>query len=54
MRNDTTYTTNNQESTKGGYPLGITKHYFEIMEEESGKDYSWIKPLTQPVSQAML
>lgn len=36
------------------YPLGISKHYFEEMEERSGKDYRWIKPLTQPVSQLML
>jgi hypothetical protein len=37
-----------------GYPLGITRHYFEEMEERSGKDYSWIKPLTQPVSDLMM
>lgn len=36
------------------YPLGISKHYFEFLEEQSGKDYGWIKPLKKPVSQLML
>ncbi len=36
------------------YPMGITKHYFETMEEQSGKDYRWIKPLKKPVSQLMM
>merc|ERR1719464_601810 len=26
------------------YTLGIPRHYFEQMEERSGKDYRWIKP----------
>jgi hypothetical protein len=38
------------------YPLGISKHYFEFLEEQSGKDYRWIKPLkkTPGISQLML
>lgn len=34
-------------------PLLITKTFFERMETRSGKDYSWIRPLTQPVSELM-
>ena len=34
-------------------PLRITKTFFERMETRSGKDYSWIRPLTQPVSELM-
>jgi hypothetical protein len=36
------------------YTLGISRHYFDEMEERSGKDYRWIKPLTKPVSQVMM
>lgn len=36
------------------YTLGISKHYFEQMEERSGKDYRWIKPLSKPVSKVMI
>jgi hypothetical protein len=36
------------------YTLGISKHYFEQMEERSGKDYRWIKPLSKPVSKVMM
>ena len=36
------------------YTLGISKHYFEEMEDRSGKDYRWIKPLTKPVSHVMM
>ena len=36
------------------YTLGISRHFFEEMEERSGKDYRWIKPLTKPVSQVMM
>jgi hypothetical protein len=45
---------NDELAKKYPYHLGISKHYFEFMEEQSGKDYRWIKPLTQPVSQLML
>ena len=34
-------------------PIRITKTFFERMETRSGKDYSWIRPLTQPVSELM-
>jgi hypothetical protein len=34
--------------------MGITKHYFETMEAQSGKDYRWIKPLAKPVSRVMM
>lgn len=34
-------------------PLLITKTFFERLERRSGKDYSWIRPLTQPVSKLM-
>lgn len=34
-------------------PLLITKTFFERLESRSGKDYSWIRPLTQPVSELM-
>jgi hypothetical protein len=34
-------------------PIGVTKPFFETLEEQSGKDYAWIKPLTQPVSALM-
>ena len=33
--------------------LGVSKYYFEKLERSSGKDYAWIKPLTQPLSHAM-
>jgi transposase len=45
---------NGDSHDRNYYPMGITKHYFETMEERSGKDYRWIKPLSQPVSQLMM
>ena len=36
------------------YTLGVSKHYFDVMEDRSGKDYRWIKPLQQPFSKVML
>lgn len=36
------------------YSLGVAKHYFEVLEDRSGKDYRWIKPLAKPVSQVMM
>lgn len=36
------------------YTLGVSKHYFDVMEDQSGKDYRWIKPLQQPFSKVML
>jgi len=36
------------------YTLDISKHYFDEMEDRSGKDYRWIKPLTKPVSHVMM
>ena len=36
------------------YSMDISKHYFDEMEGRSGKDYRWIKPLTKPVSHAMM
>lgn len=35
------------------HPLLIAKTFFERLERSSGKDYSWIRPLTQPVSELM-
>jgi hypothetical protein len=40
-------------SRQGKKTLRISKYYFENLEKKSGKDYAWIKPLTQPLSQAM-
>jgi hypothetical protein len=34
-------------------PLGIAKGYLGKLERKSGKDYGWIKPLTQPLSRLM-
>lgn len=31
-------------------PLLAYKPYYERLEDSSGKDYAWIKPLTKPVS----
>lgn len=43
------------QDKSNGYCLGVSKHYFEQMEERSGKDYRWImKPLTKPVSKVMI
>ena len=33
--------------------LLVTKTFFERLNTRSGKDYSWIRPLTQPVSELM-
>ena len=35
------------------YTLGISKHYYEVMEDRSGKDYRWIKG-KKPVSHVMM
>mmetsp|Transcript_6455 Transcript_6455/g.7440 ORF Transcript_6455/g.7440 Transcript_6455/m.7440 type:complete len:650 (-) Transcript_6455:2756-4705(-) len=42
------------EDKTSTYTLGISRHYFEQMEERSGKDYRWIKPLTKPFSKVMI
>lgn len=42
------------ERRRVSYILDISKHYFDEMEDRSGKDYRWIKPLTKPVSQIMM
>ena len=42
------------QDKSSSYTLGVSKHYFEQMEERSGKDYRWIKPLTKPVSKVMM
>ena len=42
------------EEKRVSYTLDISKHYFEEMEDRSGKDYRWIKPLTKPVSHVMM
>ena len=42
------------EDKTSTYTLGISRHYFEQMEERSGKDYRWIKPLSKPVSKVMM
>eukprot|EP00529_Nitzschia_sp_RCC80_P014708 CAMPEP_0113460486 /NCGR_PEP_ID=MMETSP0014_2-20120614/11014_1 /TAXON_ID=2857 /ORGANISM="Nitzschia sp." /LENGTH=730 /DNA_ID=CAMNT_0000352145 /DNA_START=412 /DNA_END=2604 /DNA_ORIENTATION=- /assembly_acc=CAM_ASM_000159 len=36
------------------YTLGVSDHFFDVMEDRSGKDYRWIKPLQQPLSKVML
>jgi hypothetical protein len=36
------------------FKMDVSKHYFEEMEDRSGKDYRWIKPLTKPVSYVMM
>jgi len=43
-----------EEKRVSYYTLDISKHYFEEMEDRSGKDYRWIKPLTKPVSHVMI
>jgi hypothetical protein len=48
-----TGTYSNGES-RNCYPMGVSRHYFEDMEEQSGKDYRWIKPLAKPVSRVMM
>jgi hypothetical protein len=45
---------NGESHARNYYPMGITKHYFETMEAQSGKDYRWIKPLAKPVSRVMM
>lgn len=45
---------NGDSHDRNYYPMGITEHYFEKMEERSGKDYRWIKPLAKPVSRVMM
>eukprot|EP00537_Pseudo-nitzschia_pungens_P013880 CAMPEP_0172395748 /NCGR_PEP_ID=MMETSP1061-20121228/21606_1 /TAXON_ID=37318 /ORGANISM="Pseudo-nitzschia pungens, Strain cf. pungens" /LENGTH=577 /DNA_ID=CAMNT_0013127441 /DNA_START=411 /DNA_END=2141 /DNA_ORIENTATION=- len=36
------------------YQFKVARHYFEEMEDRSGKDYRWIKPLAKPVSHVMI
>ena len=56
ITNNITIEENNNyiEVKRVSYTLDISKHYFEEMEDRSGKDYRWIKPLTKPVSHVML
>lgn len=44
---------NKVETKKVSFTLDVSKHYFDEMEDRSGKDYRWIKPLTKPVSHVM-
>jgi hypothetical protein len=45
---------NKVETKKVSFTLDVSKHYFDEMEDRSGKDYRWIKPLTKPVSHVMM
>lgn len=52
--NEINGTSNLIETKSISYRLHVARHYFEEMEDRSGKDYRWIKPLAKPVSYVMI